>query len=384
MDARQGAPGEDTSGTAASPGVGVGFVGAGNVLAAYLQLLDRLVPRGLAWEGPVFARDRATWDDLRRRRPHIQLVDSVDEVWGSDVAVVVVITPPATHAEYAMSALRHGKHVVCEKPVGMHRGEAAPIFAHAADAGLHVVAAPFVHLSPTFRELWTRVRRGDLGQVHSARALYGNAGVTWSGWYHDGGVGPVAELGVYNLKSLTALLGPAREVYAAGSVAVPERTVAGRRIAQPDPDVAHLVVRHADGALSSVVASQAIQRYHRPAIELYGTDGTANLLGDDWDPRGLQIWTNVDASWRRFDPADATWLWTDGLRDLIQAVSAGRRPLADADHDLHLLDVIDAARRSAATGAPVAVDSSFRGLDLTVELDVHGHLHDHTRPAEDQ
>ena len=121
--------------------------------------------------------------------------------------MVVVITPPDTHAGFARDALEHGKHVVCEKPVGMHRDEAEAVFELAAGSGLHVLAAPFVHLSPTFRELWTRVNRGEIGSVHSARAMYGNAGVTWSSWYHEAGVGPLAELGVYNLKSLTSLLG---------------------------------------------------------------------------------------------------------------------------------------------------------------------------------
>ena len=39
----------------------VGIIGAGNVLFAYLQAMDRLVPRGLAQFGPVCARRREKW-----------------------------------------------------------------------------------------------------------------------------------------------------------------------------------------------------------------------------------------------------------------------------------------------------------------------------------
>ena len=62
-------------GSAVSDPVRVGFVGAGSVLWAYLQVLDRLVPRGLASEGPICARRREAWPDVLRRRPGAQLVD---------------------------------------------------------------------------------------------------------------------------------------------------------------------------------------------------------------------------------------------------------------------------------------------------------------------
>jgi len=42
-----------------------------------------------------------------------------------------------------------------------------------------------------------------------------------------------------------------------------------------------MLLRHVDGALSSLVSSHCIQRYRRPGLEFYGTEGTANLLGDD-------------------------------------------------------------------------------------------------------
>jgi predicted dehydrogenase len=266
----------------------------------------------------------------------------------------------------------------------MTKAEAEAVVAEAERANLHLLAAPFVHLSPTFRELWTHVRAGEIGTVHSARGLYGNAGVTWSAWYHEGGVGPIGDLAVYNLKSLTSLLGPIREVTAVDALAVPSRTVAGHTIEHPDPDVLHLIARHDDGAISSIVASQAIQRYRRPGLELYGTEGTANLLGDDWDPTGLEIWRNDDGAWRTSDPIDPTWSWADGLREAVRSIVEGRPPLTSTAQDLHLVEVIDAVRRSAREGGAVTVGSSFTPLDLSIPLDRHHYVHDHTRPPEDQ
>src|SRR5207248_5709680 len=94
------------------------------------------------------------------------------------------------------------------------------------------------------------------------------------------------------------------------------------------------------GALSSVVAGWEIHAYRRPGLELYGTEGTANLVGDDWDPRGYQIFRAEERSWRVMDLLDPTWLWTDGLRDLVVAIREGRAPVANIEQDIHLLEVL--------------------------------------------
>jgi len=363
----------------------VAFLGSGNVLPAYLQIADRLVARGLVALGPILVRSPARRVELQARRPSDRYVATIEEVLASSADIVVVITPPECHSEHVAAALEVGKHVLVEKPVAPDRAQAEALYAMAARSNRHLVSAPFVHLSHTVRELWTRVQSGEIGHVHLARALYGNPGSNWSRWYHEPSGGPLHDLAIYNLKTLTALLGPVQSVVAVHTASGVERMFDGTKVPPADSDGWQLVLRHETGALSSVAASHAIQRYRRPAIELYGTTGTANLLGDDWDPSGFEIWTNATASWTRRDARDRTWLWTDGLRDLVESVRAGSPPTAHDDHDLHLLDVIDAARRSAESATTVAVDSSFRPLDLTILPDAGAHaVHDRTRSASDQ
>jgi predicted dehydrogenase len=369
--------------------VNVGIIGAGNVLFAYLQVLDRLTPRGQARLGVVCCRRRENWPGLLARRPDLNLVQSAREVVESDADVVVILTSPESHAELTALTLEHGKHVVVEKPLAPTCAKAESLARLAADRRVHLLAAPFVQMAPTFRAMWGAIQEGTIGTVHSARGLYGNAGSTWARWYHDGSIGPLAEIGIYNLKSLTALLGPVVEIHAASTIAVRQRVMEnGAEIANPGDDVSHIIARHETGALSSIVSSHAIQRYRRPGLELYGTEGTANLLGDDWDPRGFEIWRNQAGRWEEYEPIEPTWLWADGLSELIAALREQRRPLAEISHDVHLIEVLDAAERSAKERAWIPVHSRFRPLDLKPDAvtglkDVH-HLHDHTRPAEDQ
>jgi hypothetical protein len=60
----------------------VGFVGAGNVLGAYLGQLDRLVARRLAELGPVCAHTAERRRELATRRPGMPLVGEVADVVG--------------------------------------------------------------------------------------------------------------------------------------------------------------------------------------------------------------------------------------------------------------------------------------------------------------
>jgi predicted dehydrogenase len=362
---------------AASP-VRVGFVGAGSVLWAYLQLLDRLVPRGLAEIGPVCARRRERWPRILERRPGLRLVEGPEAVVEDEVDVVAVLTPADAHGEHARLALERGRHVLVEKPLARSPAEGLELAALARERGLHLVAAPFVHLSPTFRALWAEIDGGAIGRVHSARALYGVTRPDWNDWMVE--VGPLADLGIYNLKSFTSLLGPVVEVVAAE---------ASTRRAEAPPgdaaDVIHVTVRHEGGALSSTVASWEIPAYHRAALELYGTAGAATLLGDDWDPRGYEVYLSADRTWRSVEALDPTWLWTDGLRDLIAALREGRPPLANLDQDVHLLEVLEAARVAAAERAAVPVTSRFEPLDLRLPVrEPVGHVHDRTRPPDEQ
>ncbi len=144
-------------------------------------------------------------------------------------------------------------------------------------------------------------------------------GPTWARWFFESGVGPLGDLAVYNLKTLTAIFGPIETVLAADTTAVGSRHVAGEVLDRLDPDTVHIIARHRSGTISSLLTSHAIQQYRRPAIELYGTNGTANLLGDDHAPAGIEVWSNEEGYWRLILPEDDTWRWTDGLREMVMS-----------------------------------------------------------------
>jgi predicted dehydrogenase len=228
-----------------------------------------------------------------------------------------------------------------------------------------LISAPFV-VSPAFKMLWKLIKEGTLGEIHSARGLHGSAGYSWASWYHEeDALGIFAEQAPYNLKSFTTLLGPVTDVVSSiDRTILAPRTVAGKRIERPATDVSFATVRHLGGAVTSLVASSVIHRYRRRPLELYGTEGTVNLVGEVWRPEGVEIWESKKGYWRDLDARDDRWSWCDGLRNAIYALRNEETLVASIDQDLHILEVVEAARRSAIEQRPISVDSRFSLKEL--------------------
>ena len=109
------------------------------------------------------------------------------------------------------------------------------------------------------------------------------------------------DLGVYNVTTLTGLLGPARRVMAMSGIAIPERVVDGELIQVGTHDNAHLLLDFGDARYAVVTTGFTMQRYKVPGIELYGTEGTIQMIGEDWAPAGYEMWQNSAGCWQVFE-----------------------------------------------------------------------------------
>ncbi|MDA3630410.1 Gfo/Idh/MocA family oxidoreductase [Saccharopolyspora oryzae] len=220
----------------------------------------------------------------------------LDEVLGDDrVDVVHVCTPNATHAEYAEAALRAGKHVICEKPLGVSVEQAERMADLAARSDL-VATVPFVYrYHPIVRELRARLRAGEFGDrlllVHGSYLQDWMLSPDVSGWrvFPDSG-GPsraFADIGSHWCDLVEWVTGdPFVELTAATSIAVRDRPDvggasftgpgSGARVPVRTEDSAALLLRTESGVLASTTISQvSAGRKNRLWFELDGARGSA-------------------------------------------------------------------------------------------------------------
>ncbi len=101
-----------------------------------------------------------------------QAFGSIAEVAASDVDVVHICTPNASHVPYAIELMEAGKHVICEKPLGVNLADAQQAAAVAERTGV-VNTMPFAYrFHPMAREMRARVRSGEFGEVNLIHGSY--------------------------------------------------------------------------------------------------------------------------------------------------------------------------------------------------------------------
>ena len=118
--------------------------------------------------------------------PGVALTDSAEALFDrDDVDLVVVSTPPRTHAEWALRALRAGKHVVVEKPFAIRTAEADAVLAEADATGRLAVVYQNRRYDPDYLGLRRLVRSGALGDLFHVETFVGGYGHPCNLWHSD-------------------------------------------------------------------------------------------------------------------------------------------------------------------------------------------------------
>jgi predicted dehydrogenase len=101
-----------------------------------------------------------------------QAYGSIDEVAESKADVVHICTPNASHVPYAVTLMKAGKHVLCEKPLGVSLEDARQASEVARDTGV-VNTMPFAYrFHPMGREMRAKVQAQEFGSVNLIHGSY--------------------------------------------------------------------------------------------------------------------------------------------------------------------------------------------------------------------
>jgi predicted dehydrogenase len=288
---------------------------------------------------------------------------------GAPFDLMVNLTDMQQHGRLNRQALMARKHVWSEKPMANTYAEGRELLDLAIKQGVRIWGAPAVVNSPQFAYMAKAIREGKIGKVSAAHAHYGHLGPTWSAFFYEQGGGSLPDLGVYNLASLTGLLGPARSVMAMTSIITPERTVDDKgKIKVVAEDNAIVLMEHANGVLSNVQCGfnyfdpygHEGEGQDKPTISIWGTQGSLQLIGYDWAPFGVDEATLENEKSVRVATNTGTYVWEQGASVISESLALGTEPLIAAEHALHVLEIIEAARASQETGKRIDLKSTFK------------------------
>ncbi len=293
----------------------------------------------------------------------------IDEMLnGVPFDMMVTLTDMQLHGELNKKALLAGKHVWSEKPMANTYAEGKALLDLANSKKLRIWGAPAVVNSPQFAYMSKMIQEGKLGRVAAAHGQYGHTGPTWSAFFYEKNGGSMPDLGVYNIATLTGLLGPARSIMAMTSIVNPERTVDDKgKIKVEAEDNAQILMEHDKGVISHVMCGfnyfdphgheAGNQSLH--SIQIYGDYGNMRLIGYDWETNGVML----DVHWDK--PAELVctdkggYEWQEGARVVGESIVNGTEPRINVEHALHVLEIIEAARKSSDTGMKIKLKSKF-------------------------
>ena len=149
-----------------------------------------------------------------------------------NVDVVDIVTPNSMHREMAVAAAGAGKHVYCEKPLGLNADETREMVRAVGDAGvLSLVGHNFPH-NPIHAVARDMIRSGELGDIVHARVSFNSdfladeaAPFIWRCDRAAAGSGTLGDINVHLFSLTEYLVGPIAEVFGRMQTVVKERDV---------------------------------------------------------------------------------------------------------------------------------------------------------------
>jgi len=323
-----------------------GFVGAGNVTEAKASPAGAFTQDG----SQVVAVARAN----RSRAAAFAQANGIDRAYASvddlvadpDVDAIYVCTPNHLHRQHALSAIRAGKHVLCEKPLAISSEDAADIVGEATRRGILLAVPYYRRFYPVVERLHEIVQSGRLGTLVSAQAVchgwfqpppetaQSAERPAWRTRRETSGGGTLTDIGSHRIDLLCWLLGEPVAVSA----------TAQRILAWYDgEDQANLTLRFASQAVAQLDQSWCT-RTPRDSLALFGTEGEAVI--PDLEGTRLELRIGRSSETIEVEPRSAA-THRPVVADFVRALRDGTPPRCSGHDALTVSQVIEAAYQSA-------------------------------------
>lgn len=291
-----------------------------------------------------------------------------------EIDAVLNLTIPAAHVEIGTRALKAGKHVFAEKPLGLNPAEAAPMLDLADELGLRFASAPDTVLGTGVQTARLTLDSGAIGTPIAAQVHWAAPGhERWHPapeFYYQPGGGPLLDMGPYYLTALVHFFGPVVRVTGLATRSDRPRTIeTGPKAGTPievtiDTHITALL-EHASGVATTVTVSFEVWRSRAPKFEVYGTEGTISVPDPNMFSDPVEVAVR-DEDWRVV-PDSAGVIDTGrgvGLADLAEAIAEDRPHRASGRVALHVLEIMDAVLRSNEEKAVVTIESTAEKPDV--------------------
>ena len=366
--------------------VGIGVVGAGSI--GIRGALDHLVlddvqdmVRLAAVCDPAPGRAEAAAAKYGVAKHYL----TEDEVFADpDVDAVIICSPIGMHYDQGVKAIEAGKHIHFNKTMTVTSGEALDLIARANAKGVKLVASPGQMLRPTNQKIRELIRSGELGKLSwsVAGAAFGNyhenegvrtgdsplTNINPSWYWRKPGGGPLYDMTVYALHSLTGVLGAAKRVTAMSGIGIKQREFKGELYDCDADDNTVILADFGDNVFAFIHGTFAgmVSEFGQPSY--FGSKGTitgTKFNGEAIDYAGraeglspLQVTPHVGGKFSAHGQLGEHHVYEDTMQ-LVRWVRDGKPSIVTADHAAHVIEIIEAGYKAAETGITQELKTTF-------------------------
>lgn len=289
-----------------------------------------------------------------------------------EIDAVSVATPNKYHVGPTVDALKAGKHVLCEKPLGMNGEECRLMCKTAKETGKLLQVGLNWRFSGNVKFLKDFINKGHMGDIYYARAqALRRRGVPGWGVFIDKeqqGGGPLIDIGVHILDLTLSLMDYPKPVSASGKTwdilgKNPELWNAWGdydRSKYTVEDFAVGLIKFDNGAVITLESSFMANMEGDPfQTQIFGTKAGANLKG--WGDKPIEIYTEQDKQLFDMIPRNIPNVESSHVEEVkgfVDAILNNKPSPVPGENGLVLNAIFDALYLSSETGKeqPVLVD----------------------------
>lgn len=249
-----------------------------------------------------------------------------------EVEAIYIATPHVHHAEWAIRAIRAGKHVLVEKPIALSAHQAEAIYHEASKAGVFAGEAFMYRLHPQTAKLIELVKSGVVGEVRLIKSSFGfdmgSVKAEHRLFANDLAGGGILDVGGYPVSMARLIVGATRDM----DVAEPETVLGVGHLGETGADEwASALLKFPGGIVAEVSCS--IMAKQDNVLRIVGSTGRIDVA-DFWFASGHEGGTGRieihghDGSHETVEVTEGGWLYAFEADAAGEAIRAGRSEFA--------------------------------------------------------
>jgi predicted dehydrogenase len=339
-----------------------GVVGSGGI-ARRRSIPEGIVPASNAELVAVWGRNPKT-NEAVARQFGAKAARTLEELLRQEIDAVYIATPAHVHAEQTQLAADAGKHVFCEKPLGLNVAEAQGMIEVCRQAGVNLGTAFMMRFHSQHQAALALIQGGKIGKPVYARAQLSCWYPPLDGaWRQDpelGGGGSLMDMGGHCLDLLEWLLEPIKSVSC-----MINRSVHG----YASEDSAVVLARFESGALGTVDTFFCVpDSSSKNRLEIYGSRGSVLAQGTIGQGETGEMTAFLESDGKAYDAQQVRGadggasiapkpvnMYRAEIEEFSQALLEGRDTNESAQAGLRSQVLLAACYESAGTGQEVQV-----------------------------